>query len=84
MIYSKWYYSTGALGKARLLDDVRSEVKPTAESMVWRFGETGDEMYLDIEWISDGELRLDTYLSSNIDIRYVHLVESSADEEMTA
>jgi hypothetical protein len=72
------------LGKARLLDDVRAEAKLTAESMVWRFGETGDEMYLDIEWISDGELRLDTYLSSNVDIRYVHLVESSADEEMTA
>jgi hypothetical protein len=72
------------LEKARLLDDVRAEVKPTAESMVWRFSETGDEMFLDIKWTSDGELRFDTYLSSNVDMRCVYLVESSADEEITA
>jgi hypothetical protein len=72
------------LGKARLLDDVRAEVKPTAESMVWRFSEAGDEMYLDVEWTSGEELRFDTYLSSNVDMRYVHLVESSTYEEMTA
>jgi hypothetical protein len=72
------------LGEARLLEDIRAEVKPTAQSMVWRFGKSGDEMYLDIEWISDGEKRFDTYLSSNADMRYVQLVESSTDEEMTA
>jgi hypothetical protein len=72
------------LGKARLLDDVRAEVKPTAESMVWRFSETGDEMCLDVEWTCEGERRFDTYLSSNVDIRYVHLVESSTYEAMTA
>jgi hypothetical protein len=72
------------LGKARLLEDVRAEVKPTAESMLWRFSEAGDEMYLDVEWTSGEELRFDTYLSSNVDMRYVHLVESSTYEEMTA
>jgi hypothetical protein len=72
------------VGKTRLLEDVRAEVKPTAESIVWRFSEAGDEMYLDIEWVSDGEKRMDTYFSSSVDVRYVHLVESSADEEMTA
>jgi hypothetical protein len=72
------------LGKARLLDDVRAEVKFTAQSMLWRFSEAGDEMYLDVEWISEGERRFDTYLSSNVDMRYVHLVESSTYEEMTA
>jgi hypothetical protein len=72
------------LGKVRLLEDVRAEVKPTAESMLWRFGEAGDEMYLDVEWTSGEELRFDTYLSSNVDMRYVHLVESSTYEEMTA
>ena len=72
------------LGKARLLDDVRNEVKFTAESMVWRFSEAGDEMYLDVEWTCDGELRFDTYLCSNVDMRYVHVVESSSDEAMTA
>jgi hypothetical protein len=72
------------MGKARLLDDLRAEVKPTAESMVWRFSEAGDEMFLDIEWTSGGEVRFDTYLSSNVNMRYVYLVESSADEEMTA
>jgi hypothetical protein len=72
------------LGKARVLEDVRAEVKPTAESMVWRFSEAGDEMYLDVEWTSGEELRFDTYLSSNLDMRCVHLVESYTDEEMTA
>jgi hypothetical protein len=72
------------LGKARFLDDVRSEVKSTAESMVWRFSEAGDEMFLEIEWVEDGEYRFDRYLSSNVDMRYVHLVESSTYEEMTA
>jgi hypothetical protein len=72
------------LGKARLLEDVRAEVKPTAESMLWRFSEAGDQMYLDVEWTSGEELRFDTYLSSNVDMRYVHLVESSTYEEMTA
>ncbi len=72
------------LGKVRLLEDVRSEVKPTAQSMVWRFSRSGEEMYLDIEWVCNGELRKDTYLSSSVYIRYVHLVESSVDEEMTA
>jgi hypothetical protein len=72
------------LGKARLLDDVRAEVKPTAESMLWRFSEAGDQMYLDVEWTSGEELRFDTYLCSNVDMRYVHLVESSTSEEMTA
>jgi hypothetical protein len=72
------------LGKVRLLEDVRSEVKPTAQSMVWRLSRSGEEMYLDIEWVCNGELRKDTYLSSSVDIRYVHLVESSVDEEMTA
>jgi hypothetical protein len=72
------------LGKARLLEDVRAEVKPTAESMLWRFSEAGDRMYLDVEWISGEELRFDTYLCSNVDMRYVHLVESSTYEEMTA
>jgi hypothetical protein len=72
------------LGKARLLDDVRNEVKFTAESMVWRFSEAGDEMYLDVEWTCDGERRFDTYLCSNVDMRYVHVVESSSDEAMTA
>jgi hypothetical protein len=72
------------LGKARLLDDVRAEVKPTAESMLWRFSEAGDQMYLDVEWTSGEELRFDTYLCSNVDMRYVHLVESSTYEEMTA
>jgi hypothetical protein len=72
------------LGKARLLEDVRAEVKPTAESMLWRFSEAGDQMYLDVEWTSGEELRFDTYLSSNVDMRYVHLVESYTDEEMTA
>ena len=72
------------LGKARLLDDVRAEVKPTAESMLWRFSEAGDEMYLDVEWTSGEELRFDTYLSSNVDMRYIHLVESSTYEEITA
>jgi hypothetical protein len=37
------------IGTARLIDDVRAEVKPTAESMVWRFSEAGDEMFLEIE-----------------------------------
>ena len=72
------------LGKARALEDVRAEVKPTAQSMLWRFSEAGDEMYLDVEWTSGEELRFDTYLSSNVDMRYVHLVESSTYEEMTA
>jgi hypothetical protein len=72
------------LGKARLLDDVRAEVKPTAESMLWRFSEAGDQMYLDVEWTSGEEQRFDTYLCSNVDMRYVHLVESSTYEEMTA
>jgi hypothetical protein len=72
------------LGKARLLEDVRAEVKPTAESMLWRFSEAGDQMYLDVEWTSSEELRFDTYISSNVDMRYVHLVESSTYEEMTA
>jgi hypothetical protein len=72
------------LGKVRLLEDVRSEVKPTAQSMVWRLSRSGEEMYLDIEWVCNGELRKDTYLSSSVYIRYVHLVESSVDEEMTA
>jgi hypothetical protein len=72
------------LGKARVLEDVRAEVKPTAESMLWRFSEAGDQMYLDVEWTSGEELRFDTYLSSNVDMRYVHLVESSTYEEMTA
>jgi hypothetical protein len=72
------------LGKARLLEDVRAEVKPTAESMLWRFSEAGDQMYLDVEWTSGEELRFDTYLCSNVDMRYVHLVESSTYEEMTA
>jgi hypothetical protein len=72
------------LGKARLLDDVRAEVELTTQSMVWRFSEAADEMYLDVEWICEGEWRFDTYLSSNVDMRYVHLVESSTYEEMTA
>jgi hypothetical protein len=72
------------LGKARVLEDVRAEVKPTAESMLWRFSEAGDQMYLDVEWTSGEELRFDTYLCSNVDMRYVHLVESSTYEEMTA
>jgi hypothetical protein len=72
------------LGKARVLDDVRAEVKPTAESMLWRFSEAGDEMYLDVEWTCEGERRFDTYLSSNVAMLYVHLVESSTDEKMTA
>ena len=72
------------LGKVRLLEDVRAEVKPTAESMLWRFSEARDEMYLDVEWTSGEELRFDTYLCSNVDMRYVHLVESSTYEEMTA
>jgi hypothetical protein len=72
------------IGEARLLEDARAEVKPTAESMVWRFNEAGDEKYLDITWISGGEMRFDTYLSSNVDMRYVYLVDSSVDEEMTA
>jgi hypothetical protein len=72
------------LGKARLLEDVRAEVKPTAESMLWRFSEAGDQMYPDVEWTSGEELRFDTYLCSNVDMRYVHLVESSTYEEMTA
>jgi hypothetical protein len=59
-------------------------VKPTAESMLWRFSEAGDQMYLDVEWTSGEELRFDTYLCSNVDMRYVHLVESSTYEEMTA
>jgi hypothetical protein len=70
------------LGKARLLEDVRAEVKPTAESMVWRFSEAGDEMFLEIEWVEDGEYRFDRYHSSNVDMRYVHLVESLAEEEL--
>ena len=72
------------LGKARVLEDVRAEVKPTAESMLWRFSEAGDQMYLDVEWICEGEWRFDTYLCSNVDMRYVHLVESYTDEAMTA
>ena len=72
------------LGKARALEDVRAEVKPTAQSMLWRFSEAGDEMYLDVEWTSGEELRFDTYLSSNVDMRYIHLVESSTYEEITA
>lgn len=81
----RWHVtSLQSFGEARLLDDLRAEVKPTAESMVWRFSEAGDEMFLDIKWTSGGELRFDTYLSSNVDMRYVNLVESSADEEMTA
>jgi hypothetical protein len=70
------------LGKARLLEDVRAEIKPTAESMVWRFSEAGDEMFLEIEWVEDGEYRFDRYHSSNVDMRYVHLVESLAEEEL--
>lgn len=70
------------LGKARLLEDVRAEVKPTAESMVWRFSDAGDEMFLEIEWVEDGEYRFDRYHSSNVDMRYVHLVESLAEEEL--
>ena len=70
------------LGTARLLEDVRAEVKPTAESMVWRFSEAGDEMFLEIEWVEDGEYRFDRYHSSNVDMRYVHLVESLAEEEL--
>ena len=70
------------LGKARVLEDVRAEVKPTAESMVWRFSEAGDEMFLEIEWVEDGEYRFDRYHSSNVDMRYVHLVESLAEEEL--
>ena len=72
------------MGKVRVLEDVRAEVKPTAESMLWRFSEAGDEMYLDVEWTSGEEQRFDTYLCSNVDMRYVHLVESSTYEEMTA
>jgi hypothetical protein len=56
----------------------------TAESVVWRFSEAGDEIYLNVESMCEGERRSDTYLSSNVDLRYVHLVESSTFEEMTA
>jgi hypothetical protein len=70
------------IGTARLLEDLRAEVKPTAESMVWRFSKAGDEMFLEIERVEDGEYRFDRYLSSNVDMRYVHLVESSAEEEL--
>ena len=57
------------IGTARLLEDVRTEVKPTAESMLWRFSEAGDEMCIEIEWVEDGEYRFDRYLSSNVDMR---------------
>ena len=67
-------------GIARLLEDVRNEARPTAESMVWSFED--DQMFLEIEWLEDGEYRYDKYLSSNVDMRYVHLVESSALEEL--
>ena len=63
---------------------LRPRHSDTAESMVWRFSEARDEMYLDVEWMCEGERRSDTYLSSNVDLRYVHLVESSTYEEMTA
>ena len=39
-------------------------------------------MFLEIEWVEDGEYRFDRYLSSNMDLRYVHLVESSVEEEL--
>ncbi len=50
--------------------------------MLWSFSEAGDEMYLEIEWIEDGEYRFDKYLSSNVDVRCVHLVESFAAEQL--
>jgi hypothetical protein len=50
--------------------------------MVWRFSEAGDEMFLEIEWVEDGEYRFERYHSSNVDMRYVHLLESSAEEEL--
>ena len=67
-------------GPARLLDDVRAEARSTAESMVWSFED--DQMFLEIEWVEDGEYRFDRYHSSNVDMRYVHLVESLAEEEL--
>jgi hypothetical protein len=67
---------------ARLLNDVRNEARPTAQKMLWSFSEAGDEMYLEIEWIEDGEYRFDKYLSSNVDMRCVHLVESFAAEQL--
>jgi hypothetical protein len=67
-------------GTARLLEDVRNEARSTAESMVWSFED--DQMFLEIEWVEDGEYRFYKYLSSNVDMRYVHLVESSALEEL--
>jgi hypothetical protein len=70
------------IGTARLIDDVRAEVKPTAASMAWRFSEAGDEMFLEIEWVEDGEYRFDRYHCSNVDMRYVHLVESTTEEEL--
>jgi hypothetical protein len=39
-------------------------------------------MFLEREWVEDGEYRFDRYHSSNVDMRYVHLVESTAEEEL--
>jgi hypothetical protein len=50
--------------------------------MVWRFSEAGDEMFLEIEWVEDGEYRFDRYHCSNVDMRYVHLVERATEEEL--
>jgi hypothetical protein len=69
-------------GPARLLNDVRNETRPTAQKMLWSFSEAGDEMYPEIEWIDDGEYRFDKHLSSNVDMRCVHLVESFAAEQL--
>jgi hypothetical protein len=68
------------IGPARLLGDVRSEARATTGSMVWSFKD--DEMYLEIEWIEGGEYRFEKYLSSSVDMRYVHLVESPPAEEL--
>jgi hypothetical protein len=67
------------IGEARLLEDVRKE-RPTAE-FVWDF--EGDRLFLEVDWYEDGEHRNEKYVSSDVDMRYVHLVECSADEEMT-
>jgi hypothetical protein len=68
------------LGEARLLEDVREE--HSGAEFVWDF--KGDDLFLEVEWYEDGKERRATYLSSSVDMRYVHPVKSSVDEEMTA
>jgi hypothetical protein len=65
------------IGTGRLLEEIRDETR-TAESVLWSL--EGDEMHLVVEWPE----RTDRYLWNSHDGRYVHYVDSRADELRSA